>query len=317
MFHCVADLKTKWKTRNLAADHPCASKVRVSFFINLKNFLLKTCPWLTGKTPSKGNKRKGCLWPWLEEKVSTLRVMNKMSRQIQPLGCYSILRKGKLTRLTCSGQQGCRRQPKLAHPGGGKAGAFPAELQGCGRWQQPGQLGHVLLPADEVSWPLCLPWMLRVPASSRFGWQRCYYCITAASCSRYFQRRLKGSSGEEEVVGGTGQGSHGERFSAGFVWENACGLWGIRGGMQRGAECPGYPPRRALPSPGCWRPTSPSSARASAARTLPWPRGLCPTFCHRSRFAPRVLRGLRNMQTALVKLKTLQLLLISACRQCS
>lgn len=115
--------------------------------------------------------------------------------------------------------------------------------------------------------------------------------------------------------------------------------------MLRGAQRhppPGLPPR--LPSRGCWRPTLPSSAAGAqgqpggiASPLLrtggPGPVALDPVTplaaeaqggavnlrlfcqnsanhmqpCHRSCFVPRVLKGLRNVQIALLKSKILQL----------
>lgn len=119
-----------------------------------------------------------------------------------------------------------------------------------------------------------------------------------------------------------------------------------RAGMRGDAQgCPGVPTRRApprLPSRGCWSPTLPSSAagaqgqpagiaehgrpRAAHPGTRNSPR--CGSArrgteilgcsaktqqshgqpCHGSCFVPRMLEGSRNVQIALLKSKTLQLL---------
>lgn len=136
---------------------------------------------------------------------------------------------------------------------------------------------------------------------------------------------------------------------AGVTGQGAEERAGMRGDAQ---GCPEAPTPRApprLPSQGCWRPTLPSSAAGAqgqpggiASPLLrtggPGPVALDPVtplaaeaqggavnlrlFCqnsanhvqpyHRSCFVPRILKGLRNVQIALLKSKTLQLLTSSS-----
>jgi len=105
--------------------------------------------------------------------------------------------------LPFSGQRGCRKQPRLAAPGGDTAGAFPTRAAGvCGLTAAWGQRGpwHILLPADELSCPVSSPmdtmgpsndWarlggdaLLAIHRITRGGWQQGWSVLAAGFISR-------------------------------------------------------------------------------------------------------------------------------------